>query len=153
MSKQVSYLCLNEGTVSSLSALLKGGKLPVRTVNRIKILLDLQTKNPSLIAENREVSLATVYYVKNQYLLENDYKMAIYDAPRSGCPVKIEGKVRAQITAIACSDAPTGHLEWTLQMIADKAVEMQMIDSISRSSVHLILKKTKFSPIAKFVGV
>lgn len=153
MSKKVSFLSLNEATVKSLTGLLQGGKLPVRTVKRIQILLDLQTKNPSLISENREVSLATVYYVKNQYLLDNDYKMAIYDAPRSGSPVKIEGKVRAQITAIACSDAPTGHLEWTLQMIADKAVEMRMIDSISRSSVHIILKKTKFSRTAKFAGV
>ena len=101
----------------------------------------------------RGVSVATVYNVKKQYLLENDYKIAIYDAPRSGAPIKIEGKVRAQITAIACSDSPTGHLEWTLQMIGDKAVEMQMIDSISASSVRLILKKTKFNRTAKPVGV
>lgn len=153
MPKIVSFLSLNEATVNSLTALLSGGKLFVRTVKRIQILLDLQTKTPRVVSENREVSLATVYYVKNQYLLEKDYKMAIYDAPRSGSPVKIEGKVRAQITAIACSDAPTGHLEWTLQLIADKAVEMRLIDSISRSSVHLILKKTKFSHTANAVGV
>jgi putative transposase len=153
MSKKVSYLRLSEGTVAELNALLKSGKLPVRTFKRILILLDLQSKAPSVISENRGVSIATVYYVKNQYLLENDYKMAIYDAPRSGSPVKIDGKSRAQITAIACSDSPTGHLEWTLQMIADKAVEMQIVQSISRSTVHLILKKTKFNPTVKLAGV
>jgi putative transposase len=152
MSKKVSYLCLTAETVSSLTELLKRGKLAVRTFKRIQILLDLQTKNPSVICTDRGTSLATVYNVKNQYLLENNYKTAIYDAPRSGSPIKIEGKVRAQITAIACSDAPTGHLEWTLQMIADKAVEMQLISRISRSSVHTILKKTKFSRIAKPIG-
>jgi transposase len=152
MSKKVSYLCLTAETVSSLTQLLKRGKLPARTFKRIHILLDLQTINPSLICTNRGVSLGTVYNVKNQYLLKNDYKTAIYDAVRSGAPITIEGKVRAQITAIACSDTPTGHLEWTLQMIADKAVEMQLIPSISRSSVHTILKKTKFSRIAKPIG-
>jgi transposase len=153
MSKKVSSFSLNEATVNALTGLSKRGKLGVRTFKRIQILLDLQTKTPTQIALDSHVSLATVYNVKNLYLLENDYERAIYDAPRSGSPVKIEGKVRAQITAIACSDAPTGHLEWTLQMIADKAIEMRFIDSISRSSVHLILKKTKFSRTAKLVGV
>ncbi|MDZ7878494.1 MAG: helix-turn-helix domain-containing protein [Saprospiraceae bacterium] len=153
MSRKVSYITLLAETESSLKELLKRGTLSVRTYRRIQILLDLQTETPETIHEIRGVSLATVYNVKNQYLLEKDYKMAIYDAPRSGAPIKIEGKVRAQITAIACSDSPTGHLEWTLQMIADKAVEMQMIESISRSSVHLILKKTKFNRTAKPVGV
>jgi putative transposase len=153
MSKKVSQIALREEAESSLKELLKRGKLPVRTVKRIQILLDWRTKHPAVISQEREVSLATVYNVRTQYLLENDYKTAIYDAPRSGAPIQINGKVRAQITAIACSDSPTGHLEWTLQMIADKAVEMRMIDSISRSSIHNILKKTKFSHTDKLVGV
>jgi putative transposase len=153
MSREVSQITLNEEVESCLQALLKRGKLGVRTYKRIHILLDWQSKHPVEIALDRGVGLATVYNVRTAYLLTNDYKSAIYDAPRSGAPIKIEGKVRAQITAIACSDAPTGHLEWTLQMIADKAVEMQMIDSISRSSVHTILKKTKFSHTDKLVGV
>lgn len=153
MSKKVTQIALSEEAESSLNELLKRGKLPVRTVKRIQILLDWRTKHPEVISKEREVCLATVYNVRLQYLIENDYKTAIYDAPRSGAPVQIDGKVRAQITAIACSDSPTGHLEWTLQMIADKAVEMRMIDSISRSSVHTILKKTKFNPTDKLVGV
>lgn len=153
MSRNVSQISLTEETQSSLKALLKGGKLGVRTYNRIHILLDWQTEHPVEIAKNRCVSLATVYNVRTQYLVSNDYKSAIYDAPRSGAPIQIEGKAKAAITAIACSEAPTGHLEWTLQMIADKAVELQVIDSISRSSVHNILKKTKFNPTDKPAGV
>lgn len=153
MSRKVSQVTLNPEAVSSLNELLKRGKLSARTYTRIKILLDWQTKHPAEIANSREASLATVYNVRNQYLISNDYKRAIYDAPRSGAPVRIPGKVRTQITAIACSDSPIGHLEWTLQMIADKAVEMEMIESISRSSVHTILKKTKFKPTDKSAGV
>ena len=153
MSRNVSQISLSEETASSLKELLKHGKLGVRTYNRIHILLDWQTQHPAVIAKDRRVSLATVYNVRTQYLLANDYKSAIYDAPRSGAPVVIEGKARAAITAIACSEAPTGHLEWTLQMIADKAVEMHIVDSISRSSVHNILKKTKLNPTDKPIGV
>jgi putative transposase len=153
MSRKVTPVSLSTDVESSLKALLKRGKLGVRTYNRIHILLDWQSKHPSQISEDRGVSLATVYNVRTQYLLTNDYKSAIYDAPRSGAPITISGKVRAEITVIACSEAPLGHLEWTLQMIADKAVEMQMIESISRSSVHTILKKTKFNPTDKPVGV
>ena len=153
MSRNVTQISLSEETASSLKELLKHGKLGVRTYNRIHILLDWQTQHPAVIAKDRRVSLATVYNVRTQYLLANDYKSAIYDAPRSGAPVVIEGKARAAITAIACSEAPTGHLEWTLQMIADKAVEMHIVDSISRSSVHNILKKTKLNPTDKPIGV
>lgn len=152
MSRPISYLTLSDSTENSLKELLKRGTLPVRTYKRIQILLDLTSESPERISKMRHVCLATVYNVKTQYLLENDYKTAIFDAPRSGAPIKIEGKVRAQITAIACSDAPTGHREWTLKMIADKAVEMQMIDSISASSVRTILKKTKFSRTAMPIG-
>ena len=153
MSRKVSYITLSPETESSLNELLKRGKLGARTYKRIQILLDLPTLPPKDIAEKVRVGLATVYNVKNQYLLENDYKTAIYDASRSGAPIQIDGKVRATITAIACSDAPTGHVEWTLKMIADKAVEMQIIDRISASSVRLILKKTKFSHTATLIGV
>lgn len=153
MSRKVSHITLSTDAESSLNELLKRGTLGVRTYKRIQILLDWQTEHPNQICKTRGVSLATVYNVRTQYLLNNDYKEAIYDNPRSGAPIQIDGKVRAQITAIACSDAPTGHLEWTLQMIADKAIEMQMIGSISRSSVDRILKKTKFNPTDKPVGV
>ncbi len=153
MSREVTPISLMAEDESSLKMLLKRGKLGVRTYKRIHILLDWQTKHPAQIANDRSVSLATVYNVRTQYLLTNDYKSAIYDAPRSGAPITISGKVRAEITAIACSEAPLGHREWTLQMIADKAVEMQMIECISKSSVHTILKKTKFNPTAKPVGV
>jgi putative transposase len=153
MARNVSLITLDEATASSLTSLLQRGKLGVRTYRRIQILLDLQTQPPTTICENRGVSLTTVYNVKNAYLSTNNYKSAIYDAPRSGAPPKIDGKARAKITALACSDAPIGHRKWTLQMLADKAVELKFVDEISRSSVRTVLKKTKFAPISKPTGV
>ena len=54
---------------------------------------------------------------------------------------KITGDVEAQMIAIACSDAPEGYSRWTLQMIADKLVELKVIDSISATAVGTTLKK------------
>jgi transposase len=153
MSRPVAPFTLDEATASSLTSLLQRGKLSVRTYRRIQILLDLQTLSPKHICEIRGVSLATIYNTKNAYLSTNDYKSAIYDSPRSGAPTKIDGKARAKITALACSEAPLGHREWTLQMLADKAVELKFVDEISRSSVRTVLKKTKFVRINKPTGV
>jgi hypothetical protein len=59
--------------------------------------------------------------------------------------IKITGDVQAHITQIACSQAPAGHARWTLQMIADRVVELNIIDSISHQSVSTILKKVNSS--------
>ena len=64
------------------------------------------------------------------------------DLPGSGRPVKFNGEERAKITALACSDTPDGRAKWSLQMLADKAVELKLVESISPSKVEEILKKT-----------
>lgn len=55
----------------------------------------------------------------------------------------IDGKQRAMITALACSEAPEGHGRWSLRLLADKIVELNYCDSISHEHVSRILKKTK----------
>ena len=64
------------------------------------------------------------------------------DAPRSGRPIVIDGKQRAKITALACSEAPAGHARWSLRLLADKVVELGYCDSLSHTQVGNILKKT-----------
>ena len=68
---------------------------------------------------------------------------ALQDAPRSGRPTTFDGLERAKITALACSSAPEGHARWSLSLLADKAVELGLVPSISRDRVGVILKKTQ----------
>lgn len=63
------------------------------------------------------------------------------EKPRSGKPAVITGEMKARITALACSAAPAGHARWTLQLLADKAVEFGLVDSISYKTCGEILKK------------
>ena len=65
------------------------------------------------------------------------------EAPRSGRPIVIDGTQRAQITALACSDAPAGRAKWSFRLLADKVVELGYGDSISHTQVGNILKKTR----------
>lgn len=75
--------------------------------------------------------------------------------PREAPPhtIKITGEVRAHITQIACTKAPAGHARWTLRMIADRVVELNVIGSISRQSVGTVLKKANSSHGGRNVGV
>src|SRR5262249_42612196 len=70
---------------------------------------------------------------------------ALHDKRRSGAPSKIDGRVEASLTMLACSAPPEGYGRWTLQLLADKLVELQVIDAISLESVRTALKKTSVS--------
>ena len=64
---------------------------------------------------------------------------------RSGAPTKIDGKIQAKITMLACSEPPDGRSKWTLNLLADKLVEMEVVDSISNMTVQRVLKKMNLS--------
>jgi transposase len=131
---------------SFLIDLLNKGVSKARVLTRARVLLALgQGKKVDDVARDLFVGVNTVYDIRRLYFADG-LDRAIYDAPRSGAPVQISPKVRAEITALACTEAPEGHTVWTLQMLADRAVQLQFIDTISYGSVHNILKKTSYSP-------
>ena len=68
--------------------------------------------------------------------------LCLQDKPRSGRPLEFDGTQRAKITALACSQPPAGYGQWSLRLLADKAVELEYCDSISHTEVANILKKT-----------
>jgi transposase len=70
---------------------------------------------------------------------------ALREKPRSGAPPKIDGNIEAKITMLACSEPPDGRSKWTLKLLADRLVEMEVIESISNMSVQRVLKKMSLS--------
>jgi transposase len=74
-----------------------------------------------------------------------DWIFALQEKPRSGAPKKIDGRVEAQLTLLACSDPPEGRSQWTVRLLADRLVELEVVDSISHMSVQRVLKKMKLS--------
>ncbi len=117
-------------------------------------VLDLLARNepPAQIANLLKVGIATVYNLQKRFLDEG-FQAALKDKPRSGKPPVIKPEAKARITALACSDAPSGRSRWTLRLLADKSVEMGYIESVSHMEVGGILKKTRFLRTNKNSGV
>ncbi|WP_201987679.1 helix-turn-helix domain-containing protein [Hymenobacter rubidus] len=83
---------------------------------------------------------------------EAGWQAALAEAPRSGGPRRLDGPQRAALTALACTRAPVGHSRWTLRLLADKAVELCLVETISHETVGQVLKKTICSPAASSTG-
>jgi putative transposase len=98
------------------------------------------------------VSGATIKRIRKSYV-EKGLQAALTDAKRSGRPSIFDGKTRAKITALACSPAPEGYSQWSLRLLADKAVELKMVEAISHTEVGKILKKTTLPPTKRGSGV
>ena len=142
MKKQ--HVKLSEVDRTSLESLVKKGSQSSRVYRRAIGLLELDRgKTITAVAKTTNVSRQTVSSWRDKY-----NKMGLRcleDAPRSGRPVEINGEQRAKITALACSEAPQGHAQWNLRLLADKIVELGYCTHISHTHVRNILKKTTYS--------
>jgi transposase len=147
MARQTQFIQLTDEERRSLKTLFRSGKGANRQQTRARILDLLDRKEPpAKIAQTLSCGVATVYNVKRRCEAEG-LQAALTDKPRSGRPVEIGGSQRAKITALACSDAPAGHARWTLRLLADKAVQLGFVETISHNAVKQILKKTDSSRI------
>jgi len=128
----------------------KRGRHSARVLRRMRIVLlaDEGLSNEE-ISQRERVCEQTVYNTLKKFATSN----SIEDCPRSGRPEKFSGKVKAHIIATACSDAPKGRTRWTLRLLADQIVQLELIDSLSKSSVGRVLKKTSSSHGGKKAGV
>jgi transposase len=142
MARKTQFIQLTDEERRSLKTLFRSGNGKNRQQTRARILdlLDRQVP-PAQIAQTLSCGVATVYNIKRRYAAEG-LESALNDKPRCGRPVQIDGTQRAKITALACSAAPTGHARWTLRLLADKAVQLGFVESLSHNAVKEILKKT-----------
>ena len=142
MARKAIPIKLSDKDIRSLTSLLRRGTTPARTQTRARVL-DLlhRGQHPHSIAQALKVSSVTVFNIKRRYLGEG-LQAALFDKPRSGKPPTIDGSQRAKITALACSPAPEGHARWTLRLLADKAIQLGFVETISHNAVKEILKKT-----------
>jgi putative transposase len=128
-----------------LKGLISKGKEKVRTITRCRILL-LANKghSDSSIIEALGIARNTIRQVRARYVKEG-LEAAIKERPRAGAPAKFTGRHKAKITAIACSKPPQGHSRWSLRLLADKVVELDIVEDISYKTIERTLKKTNVS--------
>jgi len=128
-----------------LKQLVSKGKEKVRKVTRGRILLLADAgKTDTRIIEALSTARNTIRKVRQRYV-EGGIKYALNERQRPGAPKKFSGVQKAKITAIACSEPPEGRNRWTLRLLADKVVELGIVDDISYKTVERTLKKTDLS--------
>lgn len=126
----------------SLKTMLKKGVYRSVELMRARVLLSLDAQKKKIdISQMESISYATVFNIRNRYN-EGGLNNAIYDSPRPGKPAHITPEQRAKVTALACSEPPKGHSKWSLRLLADKAIELDIIADVSHESIRSILKKT-----------
>jgi len=147
MSQKQFRVNLNERERQKLQKIVGSGKDKARKITRCRILLlaDGESgKTDTEISDALHVCLATIFNIRGRYCQEG-LERAMGEGARSGQPPKFEGKAAAKITAIACSAPPEGQARWSLRLLADRVVELKIVESISHQSVSNILKKTNSS--------
>lgn len=144
---------LSEEEQVFLKSIVKSGVHPAKEITRARVLLLLdRTGKTDHVRYNRTaeyvgISVQAVYNMRDEYLANQDIQAYLTRKKRETPPVpaKVDGKAEAAIVALACSEAPEGHSRWTLRLLAERTVELKIVDSISYVRVQQILKKRNIS--------
>jgi transposase len=136
----------------SLHALVSAGKAAALKLTHARILLkaDAAPGGPAWtdarIAEAIEVNRTTVEQVRQRFV-EQGLEAALVrkKQARPSRERKLDGAGEARLIALACSEPPLGRAAWTLRLLADRLVELEVVDTISTETVRQALKKTNSS--------
>lgn len=143
---------LTEDERDHLKQMISKGKVSARKMTRAQVLIhaDEESTTGSLkdddIAKAIHTSRLTVERVRKRFVeegLEAALNPKVQVRRRAK---KLDGKAEAFLVATACSAAPTGYKDWTLNLLADRLVECEIVDSISGETVRRALKKTNLNP-------
>lgn len=138
-----------------LQRIVKTGTHSSRAITRARVLLMLDRTGKhdhvrySRTAEYAGISVQAVYNMRNEFLANQDIESYLNRKKRETPPVppKVDGRVEAQIIALACSEPPAGYSRWTVRLLAEKAVELHYVDGLSHMTIQRLLKKRNISLI------
>jgi transposase len=143
--RKTAVVRLTDEQRADLTQRLERSPLTGRQRRRHQILLLAdQGRTDAQIAQATGAGLSTVERLRRRWAREG-LEAALAEKPRPGAPAKLDGKQEALIVALACSDAPPGHAQWSARLLANRAVEMEVVESVSPSTVRRLLKKTRSS--------
>src|SRR5919109_5605921 len=139
---------LTEAQREHLKSLIAAGTAPARKLTHARILLKTDQSPEGAgwvderVAEAVEVSQPTVARVRKQYFEEGLEAALNRRPPNREYRRKLDGEQEAHLIALACSEPPEGQARWSLRLLADKLVELEIVEEISYQTVRRILKKT-----------
>ena len=141
--KRAAPIHLSEDERTYLEVFVRRGKANARTLTRAYVLLKCDEGWPNdQIAEAFAVSDQTIRNVRQRYE-QGGVEAVLTDKRQERRRQALSDGQAAHLLAITCSKVPDGHDHWTLRMLADKAVELEYVRSISPETVRQLLKKTR----------
>lgn len=139
---------LTEDERGSLTKMLAAGKSAARKLTHARVLLkaDASPNGPSFtdqqIVNACEISARAVESIRQRFVEQGfDAALERKKQERSSRQVLLDGAKEAQLVALCCGARPPGHARWTLRLLADRMVELEIVDSISHETVRKSLKK------------
>ena len=153
MNKQ-HVVRLDEAERAYLRDEVAAGVAPARRLAHARVLLkaDQGPGGPAwpdaAIAAALDLSVATVERVRKRYLGEGLEAALARRRPCRPTPRKLDGAQEAHLIALACSAPPAGRGRWTLRLLADKLVELELVDAVCPETVRTTLKKMPHAPAA-----
>ena len=150
---------LREEERTRLEAFIGKGKRAAPLLTRARILLKADVSgagdgwSDSRIAEALDTSVATVERTRRRLVAEGFDAVLTRKSNPNSAPRRIfDGEAEAKLIALACGPAPAGRARWTLRLLEEKVVELQIVASASDNTIGRTLKKTFSSPISSSNG-
>ena len=134
-----------------LSALVSKGKGDARRIRRAHTLLLADENQPGgawkdvAIAKALSAHSRTVERTREKCVTQGIEAALTHTRPRKSRPKILDGAAEARLSQLACSEAPDGHERWSLQMLADKLIELEVVETVSQETVRTTLKKMNLS--------
>jgi transposase len=149
--KKKYIVTLTDEERQTLQEMLSRGKAAARKLMHARILLKADAAsggpawNDQSIAEALDIGRATVERVRKEFVEEGLDAALERRRPRRVYVRKLDGDGEAHLVALACQKPPEGRSRWTLQLLADRMVQLEYVDEISYQTVRRTLKKTRSS--------
>ena len=147
MGMEAKYVVrLTDSERQALHALIADKRVAAAKILRARIFLKADVQGPAWsdpdLAEAFDVGFSTIHRLR-QRLVEEGLEAALARRPNPQRRVpKLDGAKEAHLIALACGSPPEGRCRWTMQLLADKLVELRLVDTISDETVRRTLKKT-----------
>lgn len=141
---------LTDDQREALGRLLRTGSHPAAMRRRAAILLKADADGPDAwtdeeIADHLDTSRMTIMRTRQQFAAEGLDATLHRKKPTGRQYRKLDGEQEAKLVALACSKAPDGHARWTMKLLADKLVELEVVEGIDPATVWRTLQKTTSS--------
>lgn len=152
MPAKIYKVTLTNDERAKLTAIASQGKGNVRRMRRAQVLLLADENQPNGAWKDADIAKAlnahvrTVERTREKFVLEGVEAALNHTRPQKKRSKVLDGAAEARLVQLACSEAPDGLERWTLQMLADKLIELEVVETVSRETVRTTLKKMNLSP-------